>query len=63
MSATGVAMGLAEWIIDDTCLVLIRFTNLFPSNRYGIFALFFNNLQKNMFPGAYSYGLGNTLYQ
>ena len=22
MFATGVAMGLAEWIIDDTCLVL-----------------------------------------
>ena len=25
MSATGVTMGLAEWLIDDTCLVLFKF--------------------------------------
>ena len=25
MFATGVTMGLAEWIIDDTCLVPIAF--------------------------------------
>ena len=25
MFATGVTMGLAEWIIDDTCLVLSMF--------------------------------------
>ena len=28
MFATGVTMGLAEWIIDDTCLVLIKLGNL-----------------------------------
>ena len=26
MFATGVTMGLAEWIIDDTCLVNFNFT-------------------------------------
>ena len=25
MFATGVTMGLAEWIIDDTCLVVVVF--------------------------------------
>ena len=28
MFATGVTMGLAEWIIDDTCLVFLIFVIL-----------------------------------
>ena len=28
MLATGEAVGLAEWIIDDTCLVLVFFYNI-----------------------------------
>ena len=29
MFATGVTMGLAEWIIDDTCLVCVIFEQIF----------------------------------
>ena len=32
MAATGETVGLAEWIIDDTCLVILIVTHV-PSNQ------------------------------
>ena len=44
MFATGVTVGLAEWIIDDTCLVnylwLLNFSNYFLSNIERLFSIF-----------------------
>ena len=34
MFTTGETVGLAEWIIDDTCLVIITFNN--PSPVYNV---------------------------
>ena len=35
MFDTGVTMGLAEWIIDGTCLVLICVQKFFPKKEEG----------------------------
>ena len=34
MFATGVTMGLAEWFIDDTCLVFLTFAEKCHEYRY-----------------------------
>ena len=36
MFATGVTMGLAEWIIDDTCFVIFTFMYSTTQKAYGL---------------------------
>ena len=54
MVATGVAVGLAEWIIDNTCLVLWHaICNLhikYKSQNYELFFYFFHAFKANFEP-------------
>ena len=40
MVATGVTVGLAEWIIDDTCLVQINSDTLFKKRAQNLWPVF-----------------------
>ena len=46
MFATGVTMGLAEWIIDDTCLVYIK---LERKKLYGYLSLLSADFETDVF--------------
>ena len=49
MFATGVTMGLAEWIIDDTCLVPIIIKQLQKSAKLQCFILIQENLKLSLY--------------
>ena len=59
MFATGVTMGLAEWIIDDTCFVLFLFFSKLITSDSLHNVLSITSLSIHLFD--HSFGWGNLL--
>ena len=60
MLGTGETVGLAEWIIDDTCLVRILLLSDDGGTRYERW-LFMNNADRRMIRKVQFHGTENTI--